>query len=123
MSGEATAARFVAILLVAFSVVAAAQRGEGQRHQPPIAAPKNVEFAGGDGNGCDRAVVIRGSKGSRDIVAGERAWLGARYPGYKFSDNTVETRGRRAFEEITIETAAGERKVVCFEITEGFSHL
>jgi hypothetical protein len=51
------------------------------------------------------------------------AWLVARYPGYKFRDNTVETRGRRTFEQITIETAAGERKVVCFDVTEGFGHL
>lgn len=117
-------ARLLAVLLIAFSIVAAAaDREERRNSRPSVAVPKNVEFAGGDGNGCDRAVVIRGSKGSRDIVASEMAWLGARYPGYKFSDSAVETRGRRTFEEITIETAAGERKVVCFEVTEGFGHL
>jgi len=123
-SGETAAARLLAALLIAFSiVVAAADREERQKSQPSVAAPKNVEFAGGDGNGCDRAVVIRGSKGSRDIVASEMAWLVARHPGYKFRDNTVETRGRRTFEEITIETAAGEMKIVCFDVTEGFGHL
>ena len=109
------------VLLIALSPgVTAADREERRKPQPSIAAPKHVEFAGGDGSGCDRAVVIRGSKGSRDIVAGEMAWLRARYPGYKFRDNTVETRGRRTFEEIAIETAAGERKVLCFDVTEGF---
>ena len=108
-------ARGLAVLLIAFSIVVAAADRD--------AAPKNVEFAGGDGTGCDRAVVIRGSKGSRDIVASEIAWLRAHYPGYKYRDNAVETRGRRTFEEITIETAAGERKVVCFDVTEGFGHL
>jgi hypothetical protein len=104
-------------------VVAAADRDERQTSQPSVAAPPYVEFAGGDGDSCDGAVVIRGSKGSRDIVASERAWLGARYPSYKFRDNIVETRGRRTFEEITIETAAGERKVVCFDVTDGFGHF
>jgi len=89
----------------------------------PISKPPNVEFAGGDGNGCDRAVVIRGSRGARDAVQGEIAWLRTRYPGYKFLDNTVETRGGRSFEEITFETAAGQRKAVCFDITEGFGNL
>ena len=102
---------------------AAADVADGRKAQPSVAAPPNVEFAGGDGNGCDRAVVLRGSTGSRDIVASEVAWLRTRYPGYKLGTNTVETRGRRTFEEITIETAAGERKVVCFDITEGFGHF
>lgn len=112
-----------AALLIAFSSVAGAANLEPRELQPTIAAPKHVEFAGGDGSGCDDAVVIRGSKGSRDIVASEMAWLGARHPGYKFRDNAVDTRGKRTFEEITIETAAGEKKVVCFDITEGFGHF
>ncbi|WP_212758167.1 dienelactone hydrolase family protein [Usitatibacter palustris] len=95
----------------------------GGQPQPPTAAPKGVEFVGGDGNGCERAVVIRGSKGSRDIVASEMAYLKTRYPGYKFRDNSVATKGGRSFEEIVIETEAGEKKTVCFDITEGFGNL
>ena len=111
------------VLLIAFSIgVSAADRGDRPTH-PPVTAPKNVEFGGGDGNGCDRAVVIRGSTGARDSVASEIAWLRARYPGYKFVDNTVQTRGKRTFEEITIEPSAGARKVVCFDVTEGFGNL
>jgi hypothetical protein len=123
-SENGTVARLLAVILLPLSiVVTAAGRDQPRSSQPPIAAPKNVEFAGGDGNGCDRAIVLRGSKGARDSVASEMAWLGARYPGYKFRDNTVETRGGRTFEEIVIETATGERKVVCFDVTEGFGYL
>lgn len=123
-SGHAVAPRLLIVLLITSSVGAtAADREERRGSQASVAPPKHVEFAGGDGNGCDRAVVIRGSKGSRDIVASEIDWLRTRYPGYKFSDNTVNTRGRHTFEEITIETAAGERKVVCFDVTEGFGHF
>ena len=122
--GKGAITRLLAVILLAFStVVTAAGRDEPQRSQPPVAAPKNVEFAGGDGNGCDRAIVLRGSKGARDSVTSEIAWLRVRYPGYKFRDNTVETRGGRTFEEIVIETASGEKKVVCFDITEGFGNL
>ena len=64
-------AKLLAVILLPLSiVVTAAGRDQPQSSQPPITAPKNVEFAGSDGNGCDRAVVIRGSKGSRDIVTG-----------------------------------------------------
>ena len=115
--------RLLAILLIAFSSLASGADVERQAPGPSVAAPKHVEFAGGDGSGCDRAVVIRGSKGSRDIVASEIAWLGQRYPGYKFRDNRVETRRARTFEEITIETTSGERKVVCFDVTDGFGHF
>lgn len=117
-------ARLLIVLPMALSVgVTAADRKERRESRPPVAALGSVEFAGGDGSGCDRAVVIRGSRGSRDIVANEMAWLRTRYPGYKYSDNTVETRGARTFEEVTIETAAGERKVVCFDVTEGFGRF
>ena len=119
---SALAARLLAIVLIAFTSVTGAADLERQESSA-VAAPKHVEFAGGDGSGCERAVVIRGSKGSRDIVASEIAWLGAHHPGYKFRDNSVETRGRRTFEEITIETTSGEKKVVCFDITEGFGHF
>jgi hypothetical protein len=113
----------VIALLAGYSGLPRAAQREEPPVSPPISKPANVEFAGGDGNGCDRAVVIRGSTGARDTVQGEIAWLRVRYPGYKFSDNMVETRGKRTFEEITIETAAGEKKKVCFEITEGFGHF
>ena len=101
--------------------IPALAHGEAPRSVP--SAPQGVIFSGGDGNGCDRAVVIRGAKGTRDAVAAEIAWLRSRYPGYKFRDNAVETREKRSFEQITIETVAGEKKTVCFDVTEGFGVL
>ena len=110
--------------MLAFSVVAAAPgANEGQKAQPVDAAPKDVSFSGGDGNGCDHAIVINGAKGTRDSVASEMAWLRAHYPGYKFRETTVQTRGKRSFEEVAIETAAVEKRVVCFDVTEGFGTL
>ena len=56
-------------------------------------------------------------------LLGEMAWLRTHYPGCKFRDTTVETRERRTFEQVVIETAAGETRAVCFDITEGFGTL
>ena len=110
----------IAGAITASAVAAAADRDAREKSQPAATTPAKVELGGGDGNGCDRALVIRGSTGSRDILASEVAWLNARYPQYRFRDTTVATRGGRTFEEIAFETATGEKKAVCFDITDGF---
>ena len=104
---------------IALVAVLAANAAEPKGDSIP-GAPQDVRFEGGSGEGCERPVVIRGAKGARDLVAGEIAWLRKKHPGYKFRDNAVDTRGKRTFEEITIEMPGGKTRTVCFDVTEGF---
>jgi len=106
-------ASFVAVLLASSS--AAAQKTDAQPPEPP----KGVTFAGGDGTSCDRAVIIRGASGAEPATLAQVAWLRTRHPGYKFKDNSLESRGARKLETITIE-AGGRTLPVCFDITESF---
>ena len=93
----------------------------------PIPAPKilptpapHIQFGGGDGTDCAHAVIIVGASHETEGVRAERWWVYSKHQGARIaSQSVVETDGR-ALETITIITADGEPRAICFDITSFF---
>lgn len=85
--------------------------------------PKNlshISFAGADGSSCKKAVVIRNAANNVEGVAAEKAWIAGKYPNAKLKGQAVSGAGNKTFDTLEIETADGESRTVCFDITDFF---
>ncbi len=79
-----------------------------------------VRYDGGDGSSFDQAVIIL----SANILSGTRAeydYIGHRYPGYQFHRQSLTGYEGRTFDVLEFTTAAGEEKVIYFDISAHLS--
>ena len=112
----------VVLLLVAAMTVTMVQAGETLDPAQP-ALPKSlrhISFAGGDGSSCEQAVVIKKAANQFEGVSAEKAWIAWKYPGAKSKGQAVSGGKNKTFESFELQTAAGESKTVCFDITGFF---
>jgi hypothetical protein len=96
-------------------------RGEEPPRVPVPAPERGVWYAGGGGETCQDAIVIRGARSVQEGIAAERAWWRQRYPGSRMIQQGVSPpseEGRPAYDSITVALPDGTEKTVCFEITE-----
>lgn len=80
----------------------------------------HISFAGADGSICKKAVVIRNAANNVEGVAAERAWIAWKFPNAKLKGQAVSGAGNKTFDTLEIETADGESRTVCFDITDFF---
>jgi len=88
---------------------------------PMLPTPEpHVQFSGGDGTDCTRAVVIAGARHETEGVRAERWWVYSKNPGSRIASQSVSQRDGRDFETIRILTAEGASRAICFDITSFF---
>ncbi|HRD64613.1 MAG TPA: hypothetical protein PKY50_00490 [Candidatus Competibacter sp.] len=110
------------LLLILVVGITAAWAGDRINSDRQI-LPENlshVSFAGADGSSCEKAVVIRNAANNGEGVAAEKAWVTWKYPNAKLKGQAVSGAGNKTFDTLEIETADGEPKTVCFDITDFF---
>jgi hypothetical protein len=87
-----------------------------------------VRIDGGDGRGCQNAVVIH-APSDHDAVQAAFAWLEEHYPGYQYLgaglSPSVTVKGQesgeaKVYDIFSIELMGGEHRGVCFDITESW---
>ena len=112
----------ISLLLILVVGVASSWAGETSNPARPI-LPKDlshVSFVGADGSSCKKAVVIKNAANNVEGVAAEKAWIAWKYPNAKFKGQAVSGAENKTFDMLEIETAGGEPKTVCFDITDFF---
>ncbi|MDG4554060.1 MAG: hypothetical protein P9E24_07415 [Candidatus Competibacter sp.] len=111
----------LSLLVLIFGIVTV-QAGEAVRASGPV-LPKNlrhISFVGADGSSCRKAVVVRNAANNLEGVAAEKAWIAWKYPNAKVKGQGVSGVGNKTFDSLEIETASGEAKTICFDITDFF---
>ncbi len=112
------------LALVAALFYGAAALGEagGANSSPPALSKtlRHISFAGGDGSSCEKAVVIRKAANQAQGVAAEKAWIAWKYPNAKMKGQAVSGAKNKTFDILEIETATGESRTICFDITDFF---
>jgi hypothetical protein len=93
----------------------------------PIPAPPllptpepHIQFGGGDGADCERAVIIVGARHETEGVRAERWWVYSKNPGSRIAMQSVSQRDGKALETIHILTADGASQAICFDVTSFF---
>ena len=93
----------------------------------PIPAPPllptpepHVQFGGGDGADCTRAIVISGARHESEGVRAERWWVYSKNPGSRIASQSVSQRDGKALDTIEILTSDGASRLICFDITSFF---
>ena len=112
----------MSLLLVLVVRISSAWAGEATRAARPSLPAKlgHVIFAGSDGSSCKKAVAVKNAANNFEGIAAEKAWIAWKYPGSKVKGQAVSGAGNKTFDTLEIETAGGESKTVCFDITDFF---
>src|SRR5262245_62600510 len=78
---------------------------------PVLPTPEpHVQFGGGDGTSCGRAIVIAGARHESEGVRAERWWVYTKNPGASIASQSVVERDGKALETITILASDGSSK-------------
>ena len=83
--------------------------------------PQPVNYAGGDGSCCQKAVVINNAKFRETGELAERLWLDQRYPGRQETKQSSLDSAGRHFDVINLATADGRKATVYFDATDWFA--
>jgi hypothetical protein len=73
-----------------------------------------------DGTSIERAITLKSDAGSDGAVASEGAWLRGNYPGWRRTRQALMSRNGRRYDRIDLESPAGEKVSVYFDITAAF---
>jgi hypothetical protein len=88
---------------------------------PMLPTPEpHIQFGGGDGADCGRAVVIAGARHESEGVRAERWWVYSKNPGSRITSHSVSQNDGKDLETIQILTADGASRAICFDITSFF---
>lgn len=82
------------------------------------AALASLEFAGGDGTTCEKAIVIKGATSELEGVASEYRYLSERHPGWSLKEQSLLHSGDRSYDLLKFVTADGKERRACFDISE-----
>ena len=112
----------MSLLLVLVVGLSSAWAGDAANSIRPGLPEKlsHVSFAGSDGTSCKKAVVVENAANNFEGIAAEKAWIAWKYRGSKVKGQAVSGAGNKTFDTLEIETAGGESKTVCFDITDFF---
>jgi hypothetical protein len=106
-----------ALSLVAVTAVGCAE----QAAKPQSAAgPNGITYAGGNGLGCDRRVIVQGAQGEMDGIGAEYFWLRANYPGCKKRQQSLSKCDGHPTDVLAIETVDGQQLQIYFDIAAFF---
>lgn len=72
-----------------------------------------------NGSSYERAIVINKTK-TGDGIKAEYEWIRKNYPGYKLKSQSLQTRGKKVYDVLTIITADGKKKEIYFDISNFF---
>ena len=78
-----------------------------------------VSYGGGDGSSFAKAIVIVGANEDTGPRA-EYSYLGRRYPGYRWGEQSLIRQKKRVYDKLDFTTASGEKKTIYFDITDFF---
>lgn len=115
--------RYLALSLFLLFLGLGAARADGPANSTQPILPKNlshVKFYGADGSSCQKAIVITQAANNSEGVAAEKAWVAWKYPGAKIKGQAVSGSKNKTFDTLELETASGEAKMLCFDITDFF---
>jgi hypothetical protein len=84
------------------------------------AGPSGATFSGGDGQGCQRRVVITGTTKELTGIVAEYKWLASKYPGYKLLGQSLSDCDGHPIDEMKIKTATGQELEIDFDISAFF---
>lgn len=118
-----TVFQFLTIFLLVLVVSAGSvQAGEIKERGQPFLPKRlaHITFTGANGTDCKRAIIIRNAANTLEGVAAEKAWIAWQYPQATIKGQAVSGAGDKTFDTLEIETAGGESKTVCFDITDFF---
>jgi len=108
------------VLLFALATVTTLPLPAEEKKAPPAKADGKIKYEGGDGSSMEKAVIIKGAKGSEDGIAAEYEWLAKKHRGYKTKQQALLNDKGRKYDMIAIATADGKEVEVYFDITEFF---
>ena len=110
------------VLVLLFFGLRCAQADAAADSDRPL-LPENlshIKFSSDDGSSCQKAIAITQAANNSEGVAAEKAWIAWKYPGSKVKGQAVSGARNKTFDTLEIETAGGEPKSVCFDITDFF---
>ena len=110
---------FVLLLYVAGSSASAAPT-KCDVHANLPKSLSHITFKGGQGEGCEDAVVIENAKSTVEGVAAEKVWIKTCYPSAHIKTNAVGHKEGRAYDVVEITTENNLTKQLCFDITKFF---
>jgi len=89
----------------------------------PRASDEGVRFVGGNGSSTAEAIVIKGVHDEANGVAAEHFWLRENMPGWTVTGQSLLTKGRKAYDAMTVQSASGEERTIYFDISGFFGKL
>lgn len=106
--------------LAAFILACQASADASAQPSPAPQTQAGITYTGGDGSSVAQAVVIRGAANSLSGIRAEYAWLAQRYAGYKRKTQSLLNVSEQMYDQLELETADGQSRIVFFDITELF---
>ena len=84
-------------------------------------SPQVIQFGGGNGSCCQKAVVITNAKFRESGLLAERLWLDRKYPQrQEIKTSAVDSAGRH-YDVVELATGEGQKEIVYFDTTESFA--
>jgi hypothetical protein len=108
----------IVLPLFLFVVACQSSRPPQIEEPPPAVSTANVTFSGGQGAGCDDAVVVHATNESEGVRA-EYEWIRRQYPGSRTGSQGLGSC-KTAVDVIDITTREGEKKQIYFDISSFF---
>ena len=81
------------------------------------ATDQKLKFSGGDGSSIDQAVVIENVKTEAEGTEAEYAWIGKKFPGFKFKSKGLVKKGEKKYDHVLGIKADGTNADFYFDIT------
>jgi hypothetical protein len=84
----------------------------------PQDRPGNYQYSGGHGDRLETAIVMEGNLNEMTGVDAEYAYVARHLPGWGVCGQALLNPGRRAYDQLDLMNAAGQRRSVFFDITD-----
>lgn len=89
----------------------------------PYSSIEDVRFIGGNGESVAEAIVIKGVNDAAIGVSSEYYWLRENMPGWTVVGQGLVTKGRRAYDAMTVRSESGEERTIYFDISEFYGRF
>lgn len=84
----------------------------------PQDRPGSYQYSGGPGDRLESAIVMDGNLNEMTGVDAEYAYVARRLPGWGVCGQALLNPGRRAYDQLDLVNAAGQRRSIFFDITD-----
>jgi len=81
------------------------------------ATDQKIKYSGGDGSSIDQAIVIENVQTEVEGTEAEYAWIGKKFPGFKFKSKGLVKKGDKKYDRVFGIKADGTNADFYFDIT------